>query len=160
MRVISATSAGCAGRIVTSCESLVSLMAVRAYRSVALLDKGNNHPNALSPTIRDLTNLAWPRSIDVAGVGTRLARSATDAKENEESVMNNWYTIETEAEFRRREWQRAVEADALAAPARPANGRARWPRLGRLTLANLRRLPVPRPSVTAGLEPDCRSVVC
>jgi len=96
----------------------------------------------------------------VAGVGTRLTRSATDAKEIEESIMNNWYAIETEAAFRRREWQRAVEADALAAQARPANGRPRWPRLGRLTLANLRRLAVPRPSFTAGLEPDCRTVVC
>ena len=34
--------------------------------------------------------------------------------------MSNWYTIETEAEFRRREWQRAVEADARASQARPA----------------------------------------
>jgi hypothetical protein len=92
--------------------------------------------------------------------GTRLARSATDAKENEESIMNNWYTIETEAEFRRREWQRAVEAEARAAQARPANGRTRWPRLGRLTLANLRSLVLPRPSFTARLEPDCRTVVC
>jgi len=96
----------------------------------------------------------------VAGVGTRLTRSATDAKEIEESIMNNWYAIETEAAFRRREWQRAIEADALAAQASPANGWVRWPRLGRLTLANLRRLAVPRPSFTAGLEPDCRTVVC
>jgi hypothetical protein len=96
----------------------------------------------------------------VAGVGTHLAPSATDAKENEESIMNNWYAIETEAEFRRREWQRVVEADALAAQARPANGRTRWPRLGRLTLANLRLLPLPRPSFTARLEPDCSTVVC
>jgi hypothetical protein len=74
--------------------------------------------------------------------------------------MNNWYAVETEAEFRRREWQRAVEAEALAAQARPANGRTRWPRLGHLTLANLRSLALPRPSFTARLEPDCRTVVC
>ena len=74
--------------------------------------------------------------------------------------MNNWYTIETEAEFRRREWQRAVEADALAAQARPANGRTRWPRIGRLLLANPRSLALPRLSFTARLEPDCRTVVC
>ncbi len=74
--------------------------------------------------------------------------------------MNNWYTIETEAEFRRREWQRAVEADARAAQARPANGRTRWPRIAHLTLANLRSLAVPRPSFTSRLEPDCRTVVC
>ena len=135
-------------------------MAVRAYRSVPLLGNGDRRPNTLSPTTRDLTNLPLPRSIDVAEVETRLAGSATDAKENEESIMNNWYAVETEAEFRRREWQRAVEADALAAQARPANGRMRWPRLGRLTLANLRSLALPRPSFTARLEPDCRTVVC
>src|SRR5919112_2954532 len=102
MRVISGTSAGVAGRTVTSYEGMVSSMAVRAYRSVALLDNGDLLPNTLSPTTCDLTNLTLPRSIDVAGVGTRLARSATDAQENEESIMSNWYTIETEAEFRRR----------------------------------------------------------
>ncbi len=74
--------------------------------------------------------------------------------------MNNWYTIETEAEFRRREWQRAVEADARAAQARPTNGRLRWPRIPQLTLANLRSLVLPRPSFSARLEPDCRTVAC
>jgi hypothetical protein len=77
--------------------------------------------------------------------------------------MNNWYAVETEAAFRRREWQRAVEADALAAlasQARSANGRARWPRLGRLTLANLRSVAMPRPSFSSRLEPDCRTVAC
>jgi hypothetical protein len=135
-------------------------MAVRAYRSLPLLGKRNRRRSTLSPTIRDLTNLPLPRSIDVAGVGTHLAPSATDAKENEESIMNNWYAIETEAEFRRREWQRAVEAEALAAQARPANGRTRWPQFERLTFANLRALVLPRLSFTARLEPDCRTVVC
>ena len=74
--------------------------------------------------------------------------------------MNNWYTIEAETKFRRREWQRAVEADARAAQALPANRRMRWPRIGRLTLANLRSLAVPRPSFTSRLEPDCRTVAC
>jgi hypothetical protein len=77
--------------------------------------------------------------------------------------MNNWYAVETEAAFRRREWQRAVEADALAAmatQARPGNGRTWWPRLGRLTLANLRSLATPRPSFSSRLEPDCRTVAC
>jgi hypothetical protein len=74
--------------------------------------------------------------------------------------MNNWYAVETEAEFRRREWQRVVEADARAAQARPANGQMQWPRIARLTLARLRSFSVPRPNVTARLEPDCRTVVC
>jgi hypothetical protein len=74
--------------------------------------------------------------------------------------MNNWYAVETEAAFRRREWQRAVEADALAAQARPANGRTWWPRLGRLALTNLRALAMPRPGFSSRLEPDCRTVAC
>ena len=74
--------------------------------------------------------------------------------------MSNWYTAEVEAEFRRREWQRAVEAEARAAQARPANGRMRWPRIPYLTLASLRSLTMPRPSFTSRLEPDCRTVVC
>jgi hypothetical protein len=98
--------------------------------------------------------LAW------AGVGTLLERSATDAKENEESIMNNWYTIETEAEFRRREWQQAVEAEARVAQARPANRQLRWPRIAHLVLANLRSLAASRPSFTSRLEPDCRTVTC
>ena len=74
--------------------------------------------------------------------------------------MNNWYAIETEAEFRRREWQRAVEAEARAAQARPANGQLRWSRIPKLTLANLKSLALPRPSFTSRLEPDCRTVAC
>jgi hypothetical protein len=96
----------------------------------------------------------------VAGAGTRSAQSATDAEENEESVMSNWYTAEVEAEFRRREWQRAVEAEARVAQARPANGRMRWPRIPHLTLATLRSLTILRPSFTSRLEPDCSTVVC
>jgi hypothetical protein len=74
--------------------------------------------------------------------------------------MNNWYAIETEAEFRRREWQRAIETDARAAQARPANRQMRWPRIPHLTLANLRSLAAPRPSLTSRLEPDCSTVAC
>ena len=112
------------------------------------------------PTTRDLTNLSLPRSIDVAGVGTRLARSATDAEDNEESIMSNWYAIETEAQFRRREWERAVEANTRAAQVRPVSRQLRWPRIAQLSLANLRSLALPRPSFTARLEPDCRTVAC
>ena len=90
----------------------------------------------------------------------RSAQSATDAEENEESVMNNWYAVEIEAEFRRREWQRAVEADARAAQAGPPNGRMRWPRISQLTLSSLRSLAVLRPSFISPLEPDCSTVGC
>ncbi len=37
--------------------------------------------------------------------------------------------IKTEAEFRRQEWQRAVEADARVAQASTGKGRPRWPHL-------------------------------
>jgi hypothetical protein len=74
--------------------------------------------------------------------------------------MNNWYAVETEAEFRRREWERAVEADARAAQARPANGRIQRPRITQLALARLRSFTVPRPSFTSRLEPDCGTAVC
>jgi hypothetical protein len=74
--------------------------------------------------------------------------------------MSNWYAIETEAKFRRREWERAVEADARAAQARPAHRQTRWPWIGHLTLASLKSLAVPRLSFTSRLEPDCRTVAC
>ena len=74
--------------------------------------------------------------------------------------MNNWYAIETEAEFRQREWQRAVEADARAMQARPVNGRMRWPRIASATLATLRSLAMARPSFHSHLEPDCHTAVC
>ncbi len=74
--------------------------------------------------------------------------------------MNNWYAVEIEAEFRRREWQRAVEADARATQAHPANGRMHWPLISHLTLSSLRFLAPPRPTFISRLEPDCRTVVC
>jgi hypothetical protein len=46
--------------------------------------------------------------------------------------MLNSHAIETEAAFRRHEWQQAVEADARAAQARPASGLMWWPRISHL----------------------------
>ena len=37
--------------------------------------------------------------------------------------MHNWYHVETEARHRREEWERAVEAEAQAALARPEHTR-------------------------------------
>src|SRR5215212_6715755 len=109
MRVMSGTSARLAGRIVTSCGCAVSSMAVRAYRTFPRF--------GTSQTSSCHVLLTWHEQ------GPRPAQSATDAEENEESIMSNWYTVEIEADFRRREWQRAVEADARVAQACPANGR-------------------------------------
>ena len=64
--------------------------------------------------------------------------------------MNNWYAIECEAEFRRREWQRAVAADARAALAQAGNGRKPWPRL---SLASPRSLAATRLPFSSPLPP-------
>jgi hypothetical protein len=67
--------------------------------------------------------------------------------------MHNWYGIETEAEFRRQEWQRAIEAEERAAQA--CAGRVASPRfrLPRLSLARLRGLGTPRLPATSPVAP-------
>ena len=58
--------------------------------------------------------------------------------------MHNWYSIETEVEFRRQEWQRMVEADVRAALADTGPGeRGHW-RVPHGFLARLRALRAPR----------------
>ena len=70
--------------------------------------------------------------------------------------MNNYFAIETEAEFRRREWQRAVEADARVAQA-TGNGRKRWPHL---SLTSLRSFAAPRLPFSMPWVPRRCSVAC
>ena len=67
--------------------------------------------------------------------------------------MHNWYGIETEAEFRRQEWQRMVEAEAGAALARSGGEQGRGWRLPRVSLARLRSLVGPRLPAAAPLTP-------
>lgn len=71
--------------------------------------------------------------------------------------MNNYYAIETEAEFRRREWQLAVEADARAAQVCAGNGRKRLPHL---SLMKLRSLATPRLPFSLPLTTRRRTVAC
>ena len=75
--------------------------------------------------------------------------------------MTNWYTIEIEAEFRRREWEREIEAQARAAQARSATPKRtwHWPDFSRLSPANLltavgatRASPAPRHGDATGLQ--------
>ena len=67
--------------------------------------------------------------------------------------MHNWYGIETEAEFRRQEWRRAIEADARAALADSGNAeRGGW-RMPHVSLARLRGLLSPRQPFGASLTP-------
>jgi hypothetical protein len=87
-------------------------------------------------------------------------RRQPTTESHEVAHMQTFFSFDAEIAHRRREWQRAMEADARAAQARPATRHVRWPRLGRLTLANVRSVPVPRLSFTARLEPGCRTVAC
>jgi hypothetical protein len=71
--------------------------------------------------------------------------------------MNNYYAIETETEFRRREWQRAAEADARAAQVCTGNGRKHWPRLLSMSVRSfaMPRLPFLSPLATRRCSPAC-----
>jgi hypothetical protein len=71
--------------------------------------------------------------------------------------MYDWYRIETEAEHRRLEWQREVEAESRAAQAVSENGRSHLPHL---SLASLRSLASPRLPFVSPLAPRRRTVAC
>ena len=71
--------------------------------------------------------------------------------------MNNYHAIETELEFRRREWQRAVEADARAAQVCAENGRKHVPHL---SLPSVRAFLAPRLSFSSPLGARRRGVAC
>jgi len=53
--------------------------------------------------------------------------------------MHNWFAIETEAEFRRQEWERAVIADDRVAQLKTDKVIPRWPRLPYLSLIGFRQ---------------------
>ena len=74
--------------------------------------------------------------------------------------MQNYFAIETEAAFRRREWQQAAAADARAAQARSSNGHRRWPHLPHLVVASLRSLSAPRLPLAAPLRPEAPTPAC
>jgi hypothetical protein len=67
--------------------------------------------------------------------------------------MHNWYGIETEAEFRRQEWQRAIEAEARAAQALDGRTGSRRFRLPHVSLARLRTLGAPRQPFASPVAP-------
>jgi hypothetical protein len=54
--------------------------------------------------------------------------------------MQNYHAMVIEAKHRRREWERAIAADARSALARPENERMHWPRLVQGVRASLRAL--------------------
>ena len=66
--------------------------------------------------------------------------------------MHNFYTIESEAEMRRQELERAAAADARAAQVGRASRNQSWLSLAARTLANLPALALPGVPVGAPLE--------
>jgi hypothetical protein len=57
--------------------------------------------------------------------------------------MLNTFAIESQAAYRRWEWEREIAAAEQHALARPKNGRKRWSQLALPTLAYLRSLATP-----------------
>jgi hypothetical protein len=74
--------------------------------------------------------------------------------------MHNWYGIETEAAFRRREWERAAEADARSSALRATRRGFPLLKLPHISLAQLRALSAPRLPLTTTLESRCRAATC
>jgi hypothetical protein len=74
--------------------------------------------------------------------------------------MHNYFTIETEAASRRREWTRAAAADRQAAQAQPGNGQRPGVHLPRFAVSRRLSLSVPRVPLTALWAPDCPTPAC
>jgi hypothetical protein len=70
-------------------------------------------------------------------------------------MMHTFYTIETEAAFRRREWQRAADADARASQALASAAPKRRLHLPHLSLAALRSLATLRLPFSSALREPC-----
>jgi hypothetical protein len=74
--------------------------------------------------------------------------------------MHNYFAIETEADHRRREWERAAQAEALAAQnhaTRPRANRSGWALIG---LASLRSFVAPWLPLAAIVPTRCRVATC
>jgi hypothetical protein len=71
--------------------------------------------------------------------------------------MHNWFAIETEAEFRRQEWARAVAADTRTTRALATSERPRRFHLPRLTFRGRTSANAPRSAVT-GLQLPRRGI--
>ena len=74
--------------------------------------------------------------------------------------MHNYYAIETEAAHHRREWERAAQAEALAAQTRPTRQRTNrpfWPLAG---LTSLRSFVAPWLPLAAFVPTRCRVSTC
>ncbi len=74
--------------------------------------------------------------------------------------MHNWYAIETEAAARRRDWERAVEADARSAQAIASRSKRHLIQLPYVALTRLRSVTAPRFPFSTAMEPRCRTAAC
>jgi hypothetical protein len=74
-----------------------------------------------------------PKHEAITRARTRNQESRVDHRE-----MYNWYAIESDAEHRRLEWDRAVATDAVASQARPKLSQSRQAPLVRLSVLNLK----------------------
>jgi hypothetical protein len=70
--------------------------------------------------------------------------------------MHNYHAMEIEAEFRRREWQRAVEADARAVRLRTGNERKPWRPLSLTRVRSLAASRLPFVSLPVPRRCQCR----
>jgi hypothetical protein len=74
--------------------------------------------------------------------------------------MHNYFAIETEAEFRRQEWERAVRADDRSAASLPGSGQRVRLSLPRLSFFSQGRLRLPRLSVGTPVASRSHSAPC
>jgi hypothetical protein len=97
------------------------------------------------------------------GSKARQAQIATEderAAWSQEPEMHNWYAIESEAEFRRQEWERAVAKESRAALAQPKFSRPRWLALPRVAWFGTRPVTMPKVSLFAPFASHQAAVVC
>ena len=73
--------------------------------------------------------------------------------------MHNWFAIESEAEFRRQEWARAVEADVRSSRALAQLSQPRRFHLPRLAMPPVTRKAAPGLTVTGFQTPNRRAAI-
>lgn len=74
--------------------------------------------------------------------------------------MQNWFAMETEAEFRRQEWAREADRDRTSAQVCAEPSRPRDYQLPRLSHSALKRLIAPRLSPAMPLAASRREAPC
>jgi hypothetical protein len=97
------------------------------------------------------------------GSKARLAQIATEderAARSQEPEMHNWYAIESEAEFRRQEWEREVARETQAALASVEGVKPRWLQLPKVSLFGAKKLTMPKVSLFAPFASRQAAAAC